>query len=734
MKKREKKPVIVRIKDQNPELGKNAALYLFGEDGKLMEWVLLSKAESKLKSAPESIEGIAIMMIGPSLPEDYDMSRLNTEILTKMGGTMFQTRLTPEKEILITEIPVMKLPLFNKCLVTGHLTKNFIIDGVSKELPICNARIHICEVDRKFLLWPKIPPIIVDDLSARLKEILKKLKVRKPVGPFPPGPGPGPKFRTPLFNVMKAVANAGITVNSLERDFKLPELPDKIITGLNSPTPEIARETMVKNFQLLHPYLCLWPHLWPWFYTCDEIATVYSDKNGQFDYKYFNLLQTDDIYVWVEVFIDGHWETVYRPPMPCHTWWDYKCGTDIHITITDPRVTPNCQIPLPGELVWFRSIGEYATALHIEQNMLHKVNVQGADYDNVGCTDVLTDVLGNHHPISPFGGSLYFKLMFGDGFPSSAVTHYRWRKTMIRDAALNPLPLAVSHVVAGSVYKYYYIITTDIFGHQHFETKGVLLGAEGTGENIGYRIPKWDIKQDPGVPAPDKLLTIQWTSPDFWSAALDSNSLEDGLWRFDLELLAKDPTGNFVAVSVPKQVFQVTQANNYGNSVNAPDTYLGLIPLLPALASRLSVKVRIDNAHCEADIQDATITVGGVTKLSGPCGFLQYTDPAQPVKISFNASHPRNFALFHFWVVKGNNTNPITPSIDQNGYVNSSVGGYNLASGVFSRDVSVDQLKGSCPQAAFAENLYVRALATNGTRYLYEYDDSDTNAFAVSNT
>jgi hypothetical protein len=284
------------------------------------------------------------------------------------------------------------------------------------------------------------------------------------------------------------------------------------------------------------------------------------------------------------------------------------------------------------------------------------------------------------------------------------------------------------------VYKYYYIITTDIFGHQHFETKGVLLGAEGSGENIGYRIPKWDVRLDPGVPVADKLLTIQWTSPDFWSAALDSNSLTDGLWRFDLELLTKDALGNFIVVAVPKQVFQVTQANNYGNSVDAPDTYLGLIPSLPPKARRLKVKVRIDNSHCQADIQDATITAGGVTQLSGPCGFLQYTDPGQPVNISFIAAHPRNFALFHFGVVKGNNTSPVTPSINANGYVNAGIGGYMLAGGEFSRDVTVAHLKGTCPQAAFAENLYVRALATNGTRFLYEYDDSDTNAFALSIT
>jgi hypothetical protein len=147
------------------------------------------------------------------------------------------------------------------------------------------------------------------------------------------------------------------------------------------------------------------------------------------------------------------------------------------------------------------------------------------------------------------------------------------------------------------------------------------------------------------------------------------------------------------------------------------------------------LKVRIDNAHCHADINDASINVGGITHLSGPCGFLKYTDPAnQNVHLSFEASHPRNFALFQFSVVKGNNTEGVPASVNQKGYVNNSVGSYTLVAGKFSQDVNVGALKGSCPQAAFAENLSVWSLATNGTRFLWEYDAYDTNAFAVSNT
>jgi len=45
-----------------------------------------------------------------------------------------------------------------------------------------------------------------------------------------------------------------------------------------------------------------------------------------------------DLYFWVEYFINGQWVTVYDPGRACHTYWNYVCGSEVTITITDPRV------------------------------------------------------------------------------------------------------------------------------------------------------------------------------------------------------------------------------------------------------------------------------------------------------------------------------------------------------------------------------------------------------------
>ena len=140
--------------------------------------------------------------------------------------------------------------------------------------------------------------------------------------------------------------------------------------------------------------------------------------------------------------------------------------------------------------------------------------------------------------------------------------------------------------------------------------------------------------------------------------------------------------------------------NNSGNSVNTPDYDLNIAG---GNALNLSIKARIDNAPCIADINDVSLAdLGGNIILdgsgnpikSGPCGFIHYTDLTQTTDISFIASHPRNFATFGFSVIKGNGSESTGVSVS--GYVVSSVGGFTLSGGQYSDDVAIAQLLGSC--------------------------------------
>jgi hypothetical protein len=434
-----------------------------------------------------------------------------------------------------------------------------------------------------------------------------------------------------------------------------------------------------------------------------------------------------NIYIWIEANINGQWVTVYRPPLPCYTRWNYTCFSDINITINDPRVEPcNCGIDGPADAVWFRSIGLSASALHIEQSDFSTVILQGVSMNNVGCADILGE------PIRQFGSGLTFKLFCGADIFNAGVTHYRWKYTKIADANLNPIPLGFQNtiIIPGSVNRPYLVKLSAT----HYETHYATLGAEGLAPDIAYRIPHQDITAEPLVSPADQLLSPVWEDIFFDSAFIDSRSLDDGLFRFDLELLSKDGAGHFQVVQVAKPTFQVSEYNNILNSTDAPDTYLTLDGGGNALS--LSFKVRIDNAPCMAHINDVSIDVDGVTEYSGKCGFLHYTNLNQLAHISFVASQPRNFATFEFDVYKGNRTEDT--GIHPSGYVISSVAPFTLSGGQFASNFTVSSLIGSCPQAAFSENLSVASLATDGTNALGSvsslYYATDINAFALSNT
>jgi hypothetical protein len=736
MEKNEQTPVVIRLSAESEiKDTQNLHAYVVDQSGKILESVPFEGSDATLKSTRKDLEGKTKIYLAQGVPRKA-AHKANERMLLKAGAYQAVQNFSGNF-INLQRVPSGVLGPWNwyNCLITGSVTKDFLIDGQWQNLPVCHARVHICEVETE-LLRPHIPiyyrPIpdwVINEISQEF------IRLQQLAVPPPPIPDPiGPVSQASVNFALRSLPAKTPLRQALQLP-TLPVIPAPLVSVLTSGSPDAIRQAIYANHALLYPYFCLWPVFWPWLYTYDEETIVYTDCNGHFE-MWENTFTEDgplNIYIWVEANIGGQWVTVYKPALPCHTWWNYKCGTDINIKVTDPRVLPcDCDLYLPGEIVWFRSIGESATALHIEQGDANMVNVQGVNLRNVGCTDIIDPLR-----ISPFGGTLNFKLLFGDGLPTAGITHYRWKKTRIKDANLNDILNPPSTVINGQVTKSYFVIT-EVSGQFHFETHSVTLGADGTGENIGYKIPHWDIYSEPLVPAADKALTIQWTSPDFWSASLDSQSLTDGLYRFDLELGIMN-SGVFQVVSVPKPVFQVSDYNNSGNSVNAPDYDLNIVS---GNARNLAIKVRIDNAACTAVIQDALLTDGhgnivydahGQPVRSGTCGFIHYTSLAQAVRISFNASHPRNFATFGFGVIKGNQTE--STGVSASGYVISSVGGFTLAGGLFTQDVPVSQLLGSCPQAAFSENLDVYALATDGTYRLQSgYDASDVKAFALSNT
>lgn len=727
----------VQVNSNDKAALKNASMYLFDDSGKLVDTISLEKGNIELKNTAFNERQDLLVLIGPVLPKELEPRDINPERLKQLGAYQPTISIDRNKLIKIDLYPRWPiLPIINRCLITGNVTKDFNIDNRIVNMPVCEARIHICEIDPFTIRFPRIPDLVIDKLLDKLKHTfypIPKIKIPKidprivnPI-PIPRPPVFGNLFNTSInrtnINLNAGAANQNlINGQEIRKDLMItPEVQRSLF--LSSKT--VAYSTLLDNLHLLRPLICKWPFFWPYFYRCDTIATTYTDCKGHFSHWYWNFDNDRDIYIWIEVNINGNWITVYKPSIACNTYWNYKCGSDINIKLTDSRIYPcDCAADGGGEIVWFQTVGNSATALGVEQNVASTTTVQGVNMLNVGCTN-----FAHAQKIRPFAENLSFRVLFGDGFPNANATHFRWKKTQLKSAGMIDVP-ANTELVLGNINKNYYLITNS-GGVTHFETKPVVLGPEGAGLNLAYRIPKWDIYQEPGVPAADHAKTIQWTEMAFFSMNIDSKSLEDGLWQFELELgKLNSATGVFTPATVNANVFQITSSVNPSNSMPAPAAYLNYADIAKTKASSFKIKLRIDNEKCTAIIADATITLGSTTQASGRCGFLFYEDRSQTVQIEFEASHPRDFATFNFGVVKGNGSE--SPGINAAGSVISSVGGYSLIGDEFTRDVSVNTLLGTCDQASFAEVLHVYALATNGSRIIQEYDAGDVSSFAIT--
>jgi hypothetical protein len=600
-----------------------------------------------------------------------------------------------------------------------------IINGIPQTGPVCTARVHICTVDwfYRWPIWlrPVLPPSVLDDL----KDSIVALRERRPV----------PPVRSKGSGVSAVRASSRVTTPARSPATQLKRLPADIETQLLSATPDTIQEIISAHSAILYPYFCAWPIFWPWFYRVVEQEVVYTDCNGHFDGWLISVgvPAVENVYVWAEASIGGCWVTIYNPPFPCHTYWNYGCGTDIDITLNNPAIPPcNCGATVIDGSVWFTAIGQYGIASNIQQDV---TSVYGpADIPTVGCTNLIDP---HNNQLCPFGSTLAPFLAFGNTLPA---THYRWSWSYVLDSALNPISGA-SNVITGTVQRNYLWPLSD----GSYETGSIPLLDTDSGGNIAYLVPNYDVTSYPGVPA-----EAEWVSFNFQSASLDSTKIANGyVIQLNLELLNKNAAGLFEVASVPVSTFQISVDTNpataYGGSVPAPYTssgsgnnYLTLDPAKPGNALSLSMKVRVDNSAVTADINQAWLLDGSGVPLpgggSGPCGFIQFTALSQDVLLSFTASEPFNFATFSYNVTKGDSGASV---VGANGYVFESAPPFTLSGGVFSDTPSVSSLLGTCPQAAFAESLSVASLATDGTSALWESGDlpyyaDETNAFALT--
>ncbi len=717
-----------------PDFKGSLAAYLFDSAGNLVEYSAVRSGRVTLKSSAKML-GHSRLFIAPEPEESANEIHPTIQRMERMGA--YEPAITSGgvlKELIPIPGPIIDGWLLCFCWVKGKVVKH------DSGMPVCGARVHICEVDK--LIWwiLKLPELEVfrlrDDI---LKEILK------PRIPFPPRPQPDPPpFISQIDEVMfnpqpeppAPVFQANLT-NRLSRvafnpqpEPPNPELLAKtqslsLETGLRSNSAHLVRETLISNIQLIIPYLCLWP--WWWRFRCDEVAVVETDHLGRFSTTILYPCNGDkpDLYFWVEYEIDGSWETVYKPPIPCNTYWDYACGTEVILRVNDDRV-PACdeEPDLPGCVVQVLSIGRGIS--------MSEILGPGATADEEG--------LNVDSVQRPFGGKLEPRVWFSrtelrDG---KNIKYYKWSYRRLTEGDGTPLaspgpwtPLkrtVVRHYAkpasGGGVSHVPYPLGPVPVGPQTdlFEIKPAAVPPGGI---------EWTV-----VDEREDLASGHFETQKLGTGANDCEKAFNAAGKYELKLELFKGNGALVdwtAEGVGLQVTGVPAPFGTGTVTAQNASNYHRIPGPGGHTMGFRMVLRVDNNCCEA----AVMPVSGTGLTVTPCGFIEF-GPGATALLHFKASHPNNFADFDFNLTRAVSTTLHQASVS--GRVGTSpvptddaTHNYNLTPpGDYRETFTVLELLGPCSRAAFAETLHVWSRATDGYHRMSHLDRHGVDGFALT--
>ncbi|MDB5868320.1 MAG: hypothetical protein JWP96_652, partial [Polaromonas sp.] len=466
---------------QRPDFRHPLAAYLFDARGELIQRVDVRDGQLELP-LPNGEIGRMQVFIAPA-HEKLDTAKPTPAMLERLGA--YQPVLQAGGQLIERiDIPASLINLWPLCFcwVRGRVVRH------SDNRAVCNARVHICEVDRLPWLIAKLPERDVLRLRDDLLDIIRNPPLPRP-HPIPdPGPGPDPFAQfpgttplnlnrptlrfdpdaSPMGDVRSQLGRpgdrvslnpqplppreqrAGLNPQPIPPGHQL-QLPLELHARLLSPSSLVVRNALALNWKLLIPWLCHWPHWW-WRFRCDEAAVVTTDNQGRFETTVFYRCGGDhpDLYFWVEYDFGSGFEIVHHPQIACNTYWNYVCGSEVTVRVTDPRV-PGCEEEpdLPGRQVVVLSIGP-------------NVAVRELQTSGTPATEGLSSAG------EPFGASLEPRVDFSrTELIGSGIPYYRWsyRRLSGPDGSAatvdaSSVPLNTWAVMARDVYRHYKLGTS----------------------------------------------------------------------------------------------------------------------------------------------------------------------------------------------------------------------------------------------------------------------------------
>jgi hypothetical protein len=727
------------------------AAYLFSPSGEAIAAGPVENGRASLP-VPAELDGRRLSLFVSPRPEGEGAAPAAAS-LRRLGAVERTIRYLVDKPTLDLRIPIDIIPPLCVCHVRGRLVKRVTLpDGTVREQAVCNARVHICEVDRIPIIIGRLPDRDIFRLRDNLLEILRRPVPPPPLpepfppvpGPFPPGPvppgpfPPGPEMepfvvgmRSAAQPVMRMAAAPARTALEVAR----PTAERAMLTLSAATSAAQLRRQLVDIADLVRIYICELRWLW-WWFKVDCLWTVEVDAHGRFDtWIFYRCGDQPDLYFWVEQQQGGAWVTVYKPSVACHTYWNYDCSHEVTINVPGAIGCDDPPYDLPPGVTLF--VLPYAiggTPIWGKPPGSPPAPVGWVRTD--GQTNYVAAGLGQLNG-APFGGTLHF--IHDDSYfiPSSGIKYYRY--SYRRAGSSGDWTPVATPLARGYRMEYSDRLPT----YESYPVGPFTVGAESNLFEFKPIAP-------PSRPTdPATVVAREWTSGNLSEAAAVWNTLAaappatdpdpDQAGQFEVRIEVFSPTG--VRVAPGPTTFRFLALNTDKVTTRLATTGASASDPMEVFDDAFHFFVHVDNNGVTADIPQPSVDGVGADP---NCGFLFYdpADPADDVLVRFHADHPNDRAVFRFTVVRGSNVLPnasTPPSGSTPSYVEVASAlaplvpgpGYALSAGYYQRTFEPVELVGPCVNAAFAASLSVYGKATNGWWRL-GYDTYRLIAFALA--
>ncbi|MCO5760611.1 MAG: hypothetical protein NHG36_03725 [Chromatiaceae bacterium] len=651
--------------------------------------------------------------------------------------------------------------LLCRCVVRGRLINRIPLpDGTTKDLGVCHACVGIYEVDKIPKIILKLPEPDLFRLRDDLWRILEN-RLAKPLVIPPPSPPPPEKVIEVVSPMIMASTEE---ISHLRASVAMPVKPilpaktqlaptsgtlpqgDQFMTEMGpifrAASASQLRSALIAKATILATFICNLKWLWYWFHT-DLIKSVCTDEEGRFETTIWYRCAGDkpDLYFKAVQCIGGTLHTLYDPGVACYTYWDYACGTEVVLETHDPAaITCSPPIPVdppPGVSIWVMPYGIGGIRLDEiypkwQKDPIgpgwHVINPIPEKYG-------LTDSADSNG--APFGSTLGFRHGYSSGIPYDVAgkpAYYRWLYNKLDSSDHETDWREFAAPVAETVVRHYID-----FDSAHPELPPTFPAYPlGPQEKNNMHLYEFKPHQPPQIPGHVREWPIDDWFADIYSGILQSVSLPGGVasaaGKYKIKLEIYDVNGVQVIPGLGSFDFIVPT----GLAADGVTTLSRKAEASEIEGGGFVFYLHVDNNPCEAEIHEASVNSIAV----GPCGFIGYA-PGDDVHLSFKAKHPNGFARFKFTCVRGSSGHVTAACAPDNPddvawanaplVTDTPVNGFNRdSSSIYTKGVDEADMREGCPKAAFGENLYVRAIATNGWVSLSGLDASALpKAFAL---